>query len=244
MAALYDTLGHAYAAGRKPDDRIAARVQHALGAARSVVNVGAGAGSYEPCGFALTAVEPSQVMIAQRSAGAAPCVRAGAEALPFRTDAFEAALAVLTIHHWSDWRTGLDELSRVARERLVLLTFDPDAADFWLMRDYFPELLDLDRKIMPSIAALTSHLGAAGIEPVEVPHDCSDGFLGAFWRRPEVYLDATARACMSSFARIDPGGGLERLGRDLESGAWQRRNEALLVIDELDVGYRMLTWAL
>ena len=239
---IYDGIGEGYARRRRPDPRIAAAIVAALGDARTVVNVGAGAGSYEPADRTVQAVEPSETMIAQRPADAAPCVRASAEALPFDAGAFDAAMAVLTIHHWSDWRLGLREMRRVARRRIVLLTFDTEACDFWLTRDYFPDLMTLDRKIMPPLPALARELGAVHATPVPVPHDCVDGFLGAYWRRPHVYLDPVARRSMSSFARIDADDGLQRLARDLDSGAWQARNDDLLAHDALDIGYRLLRW--
>lgn len=242
--ALYDALGEGYANRRRPDPRIASSIEAALGDARSVVNVGAGAGSYEPTERVVQAVEPSELMIRQRPVGAAPCVQARAESLPFETGSFDAAMAVLTIHHWSDWRAGLREMRRVARRRIVLLTFDAEAPSFWLTRDYFPELLALDREIMPKLRDLGEELGASEVAPLPVPHDCVDGFLGAYWRRPERYLDAIARRSMSSFARIDAAEGLVRLANDLESGAWRARNAHLLDLDALDVGYRLLRWEL
>ncbi len=245
--AVYDELGEGYARRRRADPRIASTILSALGDARTVVNVGAGAGSYEPTDRAVVAVEPSDLMIRQRPRGAAACVRGAAESLPVATDAVDAAMAVLTIHHWSDWRAGLQELRRVARRRVVLLTFDTEASDFWLTRDYFPALQALDRRIMPPIRALVSELGEVQVVPVPVPHDCVDGFLGAYWRRPEVYLDPLARRSMSSFAAIDAAeaaDGVDRLARDLRSGAWHERNEHLLTLDALDVGYRLLRWDL
>jgi SAM-dependent methyltransferase len=183
-------------------------------------------------------------MTRQRPRGAAACVRGAAESLPVATDAVDAAMAVLTLHHWSDWRAGLQELRRVARRRVVLLTFDAEASDFWLTRDYVPALLTLDRRIMPTMGELANELGQARAAPVLVPHDCLDGFLGAYWRRPDVYLDPVARRSMSSFAAVDATEGVERLASDLRDGAWQARNGHLLALDALDVGYRLLTWEL
>lgn len=242
--AIYDFIGDGYAQRRRGDPRIAALIEAALGDARSVINVGAGAGSYEPRERIVQAVEPSALMIAQRSADAAPCVQASAEALPFADKSFDAAMAILTIHHWSDWRVGLRELKRVARRRIVLLTFDVEASDFWLTRDYVPALADLDRVIMPKLDELADELGGFESTPVPIPHDCIDGFLGAYWRRPEAYLDPRARQSMSSFARIDAEDGLQRLAADLDGGAWRARNGELLDLDALDVGYRLLRWAL
>lgn len=240
--ALYDKIGAGYAQRRRADPRIASVILAALGDAESVINVGAGTGSYEPTDRIVQAVEPSELMISQRPSDAAPCVRASAESLPFPDASFDAAMASLTIHHWTDWRAGLREMRRVARQRVVLFTFDAEASDFWLTRDYFPALADLDLKIMPRLGDLASELGEFSSTPVLVPHDCVDGFLGAHWRRPQVYLDPIARQSMSSFARIDAADGLKRLARDVEGGAWRERHADLLQRDSLDVGYRLLTW--
>jgi len=240
--ASYDALGEGYALRRRADPRIASAIWAALGDAGTIVNVGAGAGSYEPTDRNVMAVEPSETMIAQRPTGAAPCVRGSAEALPLEAGAYDAAMAVLTIHHWSDWRAGLREMRRVARRRIVLLTFDVEASDFWLTRDYFPALMALDRQIMPTLGALAAELGDFSATPIPVPHDCVDGFLGAYWRRPHVYLDPLARRSMSSFAKIESEDGLRRLASDLESGAWRTRNADLLTRDALDIGYRLLRW--
>ena len=151
-------------------------------------------------------------------------------------------MAVLTTHPWSDWRPGLQEMRRAARRRIVLLTFDAEVSDFWLTRDYFPELIALDRQIMPPLDALAGELGAFEATPVLVPHDCLDGFFGAHWRRPEIYLDPVSRRSMSPFARIEAGEGLGRLADDLESGVRRKRNAELLALDALDVGYRLLRW--
>ncbi len=235
-------LAEGYARRRRPDPRIASELLSALADARSVVNVGAGAGSYEPTDRAVLAVEPSPLMISQRPAGAAACLRGAAEALPFADNTFDAAMAVLTIHHWADWRLGLTEMRRVARRRIVLLTFDAEASDFWLTRDYFPEIMEHDRRIMPKLSALRDHLGAFQLAPVLVPHDCLDGFLGAYWRRPHTYLDADARSSMSSFAKLDAENGLRKLTSDLDSGAWRARNASVLDREALDVGYRLVRW--
>lgn len=248
--AIYDSdpagvaLADGYASRRRPDPRIAAAIVAALTTARTVVNVGAGSGSYEPSDRDFVAVEPSARMIAQRSHSAAPCVRASAEELPFRDGAFEAAMAVLTIHHWTDWRAGLAEMARVAQRRVILLTFDAEASDFWLTRDYFPEIAANDRRIMPKISALSDELGPFRSAPVLVPHDCLDGFLGAYWRRPHVYLDPAARAAMSPFAGMDVREGIGRLEEDLRKGVWRSRSSALLEADSLDVGYRLVWWDL
>jgi SAM-dependent methyltransferase len=244
---LYDRIGATYATTRRPDPRLAARIAALVGPG-TVINVGAGAGSYEPAGTVL-AVEPSAVMIAQRPPGSAPAVQGVAEALPCADDAFDVALAVLTIHHWSDPRAGLAELRRVARTRIVLLTWDPAfKAAHWLWRDYLGEDRTDWRRFMP-LAELIDALGGADrvrVEPWPVPHDCVDGFAGAFWRRPEAYLDPQVRAGISTFSR-EPAGALdaplERLADDLASGAFAARYADVLALDALDLGYRIVVAA-
>jgi SAM-dependent methyltransferase len=238
---LYDHIGVGYRTHRRPDPRIAAAIADALGCARSVLNVGAGAGSYEPADRRVLAVEPSPEMIRQRPPGSAPVVQASATALPFRAGAFDATLAVLTVHHWPDRLRGLAELRRVARNRVVILTWEPDAAPFWLLDDYFPGLAALDRAIFEPLDALRRLLGPIEVRPVPIPHDCVDGFLGAYWRRPEAYLDAGVRGAISTFTKLaDVEPGLARLRQDLSDGTWQRRNAALLGRPALDLGYRLL----
>lgn len=227
---------------RREDPRIAARIRAALGDARTVLNVGAGAGAYEPPDLDVTAVEPSEVMRAQRPPGAPPAIDASAEALPFPDGSFDAAMAVLSDHHWSDHPRGLAELRRVARRR-VLFTWEPSTAlDSWIVRDYLPGFV----RFSPPGYALEhtlERLGGGRIEVVPIPHDCVDGFFHAYWRRPQAYLDPAVRAGISVFARLTPEEveeGLARLRADLESGEWQRRNAALLELDELDLGYRLV----
>ena len=244
MAARYDAIGRTYATTRATDPRIAARIWAALGDAMTVLNVGAGTGSYEPPDRDVTAVEPSAVMRAQRAPGAAPCVEGRAEALPFPDDSFDAVMGTLTLHHWTDWRAGCAEALRVARERVVLFTWDPTYRDaHWIGPEYLPATLDTTAG-MASIDEQAAALGAT-VEVVPVPWDCADGFFSAFWRRPEAYLDANVREGISVFHRArDPAGvaaGLALLRGDLDSGAWARRHADLLERDELDLGYRLLT---
>lgn len=239
--ARYDTIGCGYSGRRRPDPRIERIVTAALGDVESVVNVGAGVGSYEPTDRAVVAVEPSVVMIAQRPEGAAPAVQGMAENLPFSNNAFDAALAVLTVHHWSDQRAGLAELRRVAQDRVVILTWDPEHPGFWLVRDYFPALLELDRRIFPALTDLETILGQIEVSVVPIPHDCVDGFLGAYWRRPEEYLDEGVRAGISTFTRIgDVSPGVEHLRADLDSGRWAMKNAEILCLEQLDLGYRLV----
>jgi SAM-dependent methyltransferase len=208
------------------------------------VNVGAGAGSYEPADRFVVAVEPAMTMIRQRRAGSAPVVQAVAAELPFRDDGFAGALAILTVHHWPDRVRGLDELARVARGRVVVVTWDPSTSGFWLVDDYFPDLVDIDRRIFPTIEDFRRVLGRVEVHPLPIPHDCLDGFLGAYWRRPHAYLDAGARRAISTFTKLhDVGGdleGLARLRRDLDDGTWARRYGHLLDRSEMDLGYRIV----
>jgi SAM-dependent methyltransferase len=238
---VYDQIGRGYAGYRVPDPRIARAIRAALGSARSVVNVGAGAGSYEPRDVQVLAVEPSGEMIRQRPEGAARVLRGTAEQLPLADASFDAALAILTVHHWADRAAGLRELLRVAKQRVVLLTHDPEHSHFWLVADYFPEIRERDRSSMPSLAELASVLGSFEAQPVCIPHDCTDGFLGAYWRRPLMYMEDGARAAISAFAQVgDVRPGLERLKADVESGRWAARNANLLGLSELDLGYRLI----
>ena len=237
---FYDSIGVDYAKRRKPDPRIEAPILDALGDSRTVLNVGAGTGSYEPRDRRVVAVEPSRVMIEQRRRDAAPVVRASATSLPFRDDCFETTLAVLTIHHWPDPGRGLRELRRVAREAVVVFTYDIHVGGFWLS-DYFPEILEIDRALMPEISALEDALGPIEVTEVPIPHDCTDAFLGAHWRRPEAYLDAGVRSASSVFARMKAvEAGASRLAADLESGDWHRRYGGVLELDAIDLGYRLV----
>ena len=239
----YDVIGRTYTATRATDPRLAASIWEALGDARTVVNVGAGTGSYEPPDRDVTAVEPSEVMIAQRPPDAAPVVEAGAEALPFEDGSFDAAMAVLTLHHWADWRAGIEEMRRVAR-RVVVFSWDPSfASRLWISAEYFPELVSADVEHFPSLADQAGVVRATRVTAVPIPHDCRDGFYGAHWRQPEAYLDPVVRAGISVLATRDPADlepGLARLEEDLRTGAWAERHADLLALDELDLGYRLL----
>ena len=241
---LYDTIGATYTVTRCTEPRIAAQIWAALGDARTVLNVGAGTGSYEPPGRDVTAVEPSAVMRAQRPADAAPCVAAAAENLPFGDQSFDAAMAVSTVHHWPDPIAGLREMRRVAR-RVVVFTHDTTDAGwcqrFWLIRDYLPEVAGLmDGR--PSLAEQAGVLGAR-TEPVLVPWDCADGFLEAYWRRPAAYLDERVRRGLSVWARVGPRAEqrvVDSLRADLDSGRWAERNHDLAALDAAELGLRLL----
>ncbi|MGH3743269.1 MAG: class I SAM-dependent methyltransferase [Mycobacteriales bacterium] len=240
-APLYDTIGTTYARTRCTEPRIAAQIWAALGEARTVVNVGAGTGSYEPTDRRVLAVEPSAVMRAQRSPDAAPCVGAAAERLPFRDGTFGAAMAVSTIHHWPDPIAGLREMRRVAGS-VVAFTFALGGLSrFWLTRDYLPELRGLVDGL-PSLAEMADAIGAR-VEPVLVPWDCADGFPEAYWRRPEAYLDDGVRSGMSIWARLGPDieqRSVRALRDDLASGRWAERNRDLVDLDAADLGLRLL----
>jgi SAM-dependent methyltransferase len=241
----YDRIGTSYTRTRRTEPRIAAKLHAALGDARTVVNVGAGTGNYEPADRVVIAVEPSPTMIAQRPLGAAPVVRAFAEALPFATGAFDASLAIFTVHHWPDPERGLAELGRVAR-RQVFLSFDSgfDQA-FWLVADYFPEIDALDTSSEPhSAEGIARVLDVRSVEPMPVPADCIDGFAACYWNRPEAYVDPDVQAGISCLALLDPAvlaRGTERLRADLASGAWDERYGHLRTMSEIDVGYLLIT---
>ncbi|HEV8392101.1 MAG TPA: class I SAM-dependent methyltransferase [Dongiaceae bacterium] len=240
MSALYDSIGINYAELRKPDPRIAKTIEQALGAAEVILNVGAGTGSYEPADRKLIAVEPSLEMIRKRGSSAARAIKAAADELPFEDGSFEASMAILTVHHWPDKEAGLREMRRVTRGPIVLLTFDPLHRP-WLT-DYLPQLATLDEAQMPQMSNYERWLGNVRISPVLVPHDCTDGFLYAYWRRPSAYLDARIRSGSSSFWAIgDATAGLSKLARDLDTGEWQHRYSELLALDEYDAGYRLVT---
>ena len=243
-AQLYDTIGAAYTVTRQTEPRIAAQVWAALGDARTVLNVGAGTGSYEPPDRDVIAVEPSAVMRAQRPAGAAPCLGAAAERLPFRDQCFDAAMAFATIHHWPDPIAGLRELRRVAR-RVVVFTHDTSDAGwlgrFWLTRDYLPEVADF-LPGRPALAELAQAIGAR-VEPVLIPRDCADGFFEAYWRRPEAYLDERVRRGMSVWSRVGPEAeqrAVRHLRADLASGRWAERHRDLLALEAAELGLRLL----
>ncbi len=243
--ACYDQTGSTYSLTRRPDPRIAAVIDRALHDAASVANIGAGAGSYEPS-QTVVAVEPSRVMISQRPVTAAPAVQATAESLPIHTDAVDAAMAVLTVHHWTDIAVGVSELLRVARRRVVILTWDSTVfRDFWLVREYLPAAGETDARLAVPIGTLISLLGEdrVSVVSIPVPHDCCDGFGGAYWRRPHAYLDEAVQASMSLFALTPKSrleGGLAGLRSDLANGAWQQRHADIMRESELDLGYRLL----
>jgi SAM-dependent methyltransferase len=245
-APRYDAIGQGYATLRREDPAVAARIAEALGDARTVVNVGAGAGSYEPRDRHVVAIEPSDVMAAQRPRELAPAIRAGAGELPLRDDGVDAAMAILTVHHWdADLERGVRELRRVARGPVVILTYDPEVSGaMWLMADYLTEVGAMDRKICPPPERLAGWLGGdAGVHVLPIARDTPDWTLMSFWAHPERVLDADARAATSGFARQPPEV-VERVvadvGRDLASGAWDERHGHLRALDDHDAGLRLV----
>jgi SAM-dependent methyltransferase len=245
-APRYETIGHQYSQFRREDPRFRDRIRAALGDARSVINVGAGAGSYEPTDLHVVAVEPSDVMAAQRPRTLAPAIRATADAIPLRDKSVDAAMAVLTLHHWDDaCQRGVRELCRVARDRVVIVTYDAEVCGaMWLMADYLPEVAELDRAIFPAPERLASWLGeSVEIETIPIPRDTPDWMLGSYWAHPERVLDASARAATSGFARMAPdivARVVNEVGRDLENGTWDARHGALRQLKEYDVGLRLI----
>jgi SAM-dependent methyltransferase len=240
--ALYDDIGTRYGGERRTDPRVARQIWTALGDAETVLNVGAGTGCYEPSDRAVTAVEPSAVMRGQRPLGAAPCIAAAAEVLPFADRSFDAAMAILSDQHWHDPIAGLREMARVARRVVVLQWDQPLMSRFWLVRDYMPEVLTLGRPGRPSLAERATII-AARMEVVPIPWDCVDGFFDAYWRRPHRYLREHVRRGTSVWARVGPHVELRAvtaLGEDLASGAWHDRNREILDPTELDLGARLL----
>ena len=244
-APAYDRIGVGYSDIRRADSRIEAAIREALGDARIVLNIGAGAGSYEPTDREVIAVEPSPAMIAQRPADAAPAIQGVAEAIPLKDQSVDATMGIFTMQHWDDVDRGLTEVLRVTRKRIVFLTLDLDVtAHMWLCRDYLPEIIEHDRKAFPTITHLQTVLPNVQVETVSVPADCTDGFLVALWSRPEAHLDPHVRRASSTWHRLSPAvieNGLDRLRQDLDSGEWDRRYGPLRTQAALDIGLRLLT---
>jgi len=240
---LYERIGRGYARTRRPDPRIERRIHAALGDATSVLNVGAGAGSYEPSDRYVLAIEPSAQMRAQRPTTAAPCLAGGAEALPLDDDAVDVAMALYTDFHWSDRRRGIEEMIRVSRRGVVMVTVDRDVAEeYWLTQDYLPSANDL---FEPLSAVTELFPTPPAVHDIPIPHDCRDGFVHAYWRRPEALLDPDRHGTMALFARLEPAEvqrGLSRLRAEVNSGAWADRHRSLTERPALDLGHRLVVW--
>jgi len=239
----YEEIGGSYATHRRADPRIAARIEAALGDARTVLNVGAGAGSYEPAGREVLGVEPSATMRAQRPPGAAPAIDARAEALPFEDDSFDAAMACVTIHHWEPPEAGLAELRRVARGPVVVFTFELDALPSWQL-EFLREGVELERPRFPTIPVVEAALGGrTWIERIPTPADCADGFFEAYWNRPEALLDPRVRASQSLWALLGPEVEeriVSRLADALESGAWDAEHGHLRQVSAYEGALRLV----
>ncbi len=237
----YDVIGIGYGSKRRPDPRLGAAINEAIGPAVTVLNVGAGAGSYEPSDRSVVSLEPSRVMLAQHPG--IRRVQGEAEYLPFADGTFDVAMAILTVHHWEDLESGLAELRRVAR-RQVVFTWDPDhERKLWITTDYVPAIDDLETSRFVSLASIIDSLGAHSVQRFEIPHDFTDGFQAAYWRRPAMYLDPEIRAASSTFASLPPElvePGIERLRSDLQSGHWRVTYGELLALERADFGHRIL----
>jgi SAM-dependent methyltransferase len=236
----YDKIGNTYVVERCPDPRIEEKIHQKISRARSVLNIGAGTGSYEPKDKAVVSLDPSILMLRKRPPGSAPCVLGEAEKLPFKNSTFDCAMALLTIHHWSDWKNGISEALRVSRSHVVILTWDPNHEGFWLTQDYLQDIAKADSEKFPSMAALESMFRDILVESIMIPSDCTDGFMGAYWQRPDAYLDHSKRASISSLALNPNFAGLEKLRREISSGEWEKKYGHLRNQSELDVGYRLL----
>jgi SAM-dependent methyltransferase len=240
MSVDYDQLASQYERFRKPDPRIAKRIHFHLRGARQILNVGAGMGSYEPNGCEVVAVEPVRKMISGRRNAKALLVQGAAEALPFKDGSFDCSMGILTMHHWSDITAGLREMRRVTRGGIVLFTWTGYGGSFWL-EEYIPEIKGIDEALFPTLEDLDRMLGGISVETVEIPHDCTDGFMCAYWRRPDMYLDPDRRRAISTFSRIsEVKGRLDRLREDIESGVWRGKYGRLLEKESMDLGYRLV----
>lgn len=242
--AIYNTIGRQYSAKRKPDRRLADLILSPIADLETILNVGAGAGSYEPKGKTLVALDPSWEMISQRPNNAAPCVCGVVESLPFLNNSFEGAMVLLTLHHWHDLDRGLKELKRVISKRLVIHTWDPAAAEqYWLINNYLPEICALDSQRFLPMEELRAKFSSTRVIEVPIPFDCSDGFMGAYWRRPEAYFDEKVKKGISSFQQIPQFAlekGLSKLRADLDSGHWRKHYADIMEKEELDLGYRLI----
>jgi len=238
---LYDEIGLNYSIGRKSDAYIAAQINSELQGSDSILNIGAGSGSYEPKSVNLTAVEPSNAMIRQRIPGSHPVCKAKAEYLPFADKSFSHTMTILSMHHWSDRKQALTEISRVTEKRFIAVSWDPGDNLFWLTRDYFPEIYEIDRQIFPQIDEFYESFEKVTVKTLPIPADCRDGFMAAYWRKPHAYLDKQVREGISTFHKISNiDDGLYKLEKDLKSGIWQQKYADLLKLKFIDVGYKII----
>jgi SAM-dependent methyltransferase len=242
MEAIYDDIGVNYSVTRCTDPKIAEQLYSEFQGATRIINIGAGTGSYEPENVDLVAVEPSSKMISQRKNGSHRVEQAFAEKLPFDNNSFSHAMTVNSMHHWENRALAFDEINRVATDKFVAISWDPESAPFWLTRDYFPEIYEMDKGIFPDIEELNEHFSEVIITPLKIPADCKDGLLAAFWKRPEAYLSEKVRQSTSPFSKIkNLADGLRKLKDDIASGAWAKKNHAILNATSLDVGYRLIS---
>ena len=242
MEAIYNDIGVNYSLTRCTDPKIAEQLYSKLQGATRIINIGAGTGSYEPENIELVAVEPSSKMISQRKNGSHKVEQAFAESLPFENNSFSHAMTVNSIHHWKNRALAFDEINRVATDKFVAISWDPESHPFWLTRDYFPEIYEMDKCIFPEMEEFNEHFSDVFISPLKIPADCKDGLLGAFWNRPEAYLNDKVRQSTSPFAKIkNLAEGLRKLEDDIASGAWAKNNHAILNSTSLDVGYRLIS---
>ncbi len=242
MDAIYDQIGTGYTVSRCTDPHIETQIRSELVGAKRIINIGAGTGSYEPEDVDLIAVEPSIEMIKQRADTAYPVKQAKADNLPFPNNSFSHAMTILSMHHWDNREQAFAEIKRVTTDKFIAITWLPDTAPFWLTKDYFPEIYDIDREIFPSELELAKAFKNIEIKPLLIPNDCKDGFLACFWQCPEAYLQESVRAAISTFSKIENlDRGIKKLKTDLETGKWHKENAELLNKKFLDVGYRIIT---
>lgn len=242
MKAIYDKIGIDYAQKRQSDPRIASQILEKLKGAKRIVNIGAGTGSYEPKHMDLIAIEPSQEMIKQRPENAHKVIQGSAESLPLPDQSFSHALTILSMHHWKNRELAFKEINRVATDKFVAVSWNPESKPFWLTRDYFPEMIEVDRQIFPSVRELETNFDNVEVCPLLIPEDCIDGFLAAYWKRPSAYLNKAVRQSISSFSKLDNiNTGLEKLEFDLETGSWHKTNRSILNKTTLDTGYIIIS---
>ena len=242
MEPIYDDIGINYSVTRCTDPKIANQLYLELEGATRIVNIGAGTGSYEPDNVDLIAVEPSAEMISQRKINSHRVEQAFAEKLPFENNSFSHAMTVLSMHHWENRALAFSEINRVATQKFVAITWDPKSDPFWLTRDYFPEIYEMDKVIFPGLEEFDEHFDEVKINTLMIPGDCKDGLLAAFWKRPKAYLDSKVRQSTSPFAKVNNlAEDLLKLEDDLTSGVWAKHNHAILNSPSLDVGYRIIS---